>query len=82
MRIVLGIDNGTQSTKTMFYDADAKEVVALASASHEMISDEDGSREQKAAWWIEALETCLNQVDPDIKSRVEAIGVSAQGRNN
>ena len=78
MRIVLGIDNGTQSTKTMFYDADSKKVLAMASAKHDMIAEDDGSREQKAQWWIDALLECLNQVDPDIRSAVQAVGVSGQ----
>lgn len=78
MKIVLGIDNGTQSTKTMFYDVESKKVVALASAKHDMIAEDDGTREQKAEWWIEALLSCLNQVDPEIRASVQAIGVSGQ----
>ncbi|MCK5735002.1 MAG: xylulokinase, partial [Spirochaetaceae bacterium] len=78
MKIVLGIDNGTQSTKTMFYDVESKTVVAMASAKHDMIAGDDGSREQKAEWWIDALLECLNQVDPEIRSAVQAVGVSGQ----
>lgn len=78
MKIVLGIDNGTQSTKTMFYDVDSKKVVAMASASHDMIAEDDGTREQKAEWWIDALLSCLDQVDPEIRASVEAVGVSGQ----
>ncbi len=78
MNIVLGIDNGTQSTKTMFYDVDSKKVVAMASAKHDMIAEEDGTREQKAEWWIDALLSCLDQVDPEIRASVKAVGVSGQ----
>jgi len=78
MKIVLGIDNGTQSTKTMFYDVDSKTVVAMASAEHNMIAEDDGSREQKAEWWIDALQECLKQVDPQIRASVQAVGVSGQ----
>jgi len=78
MRLVLGIDNGTQSTKTMVYDADTREVVALASAKHELIAEDDGTREQKTEWWIAALQSCLEQVDPAIRAAVEAVGVSGQ----
>ncbi len=78
MKVILGIDNGTQSTKTMFYDAETKKVLAMASAKHDMIAEDDGSREQKAEWWINALLECLNQVDPDIRSAVQAVGVSGQ----
>ena len=78
MRIVLGIDNGTQSTKTMFYDVESKQVVAMASARHDMIAEDDGTREQKAEWWIDALLSCMNQVDAGIRAQVEAVGVSGQ----
>lgn len=78
MSVVLGIDNGTQSTKTLFYDTESREVLAVASAKHELIAEEDGTREQKAEWWIDALLSCLNQVDSKIKASVEAVGVSGQ----
>ncbi len=78
MKIVLGIDNGTQSTKTMFYDVDTKQVVAMTSAKHDMIAEDDGTREQKAEWWIDALLSCLEQVDPEIRTAVQAVGVSGQ----
>ena len=78
MNIVLGIDNGTQSTKTLFYDVDSRRVVARASAKHDLIAEDDGTREQKAQWWIAALHSCMDQVDPKIRSRVSAVGVSGQ----
>jgi xylulokinase len=78
MKIVLGIDNGTQSTKTMFYDVDSGKVLAMASAKHDMIAENDGSREQKAEWWISALLECMKQVDPEIRAGVQAVGVSGQ----
>ncbi|OQX29209.1 MAG: xylulokinase [Spirochaeta sp. LUC14_002_19_P3] len=78
MNIVLGIDNGTQSTKVLFYDSDGRTVVASAAAEHQLISKEDGTREQKAQWWIAALISCMDQVDPIIRSQVKAVGVSGQ----
>jgi xylulokinase len=78
MKTVLGIDNGTQSTKVLFYDFENKKVAASASAPHDLISKDDGTREQKAEWWITALKTALDQIDPDIKKSAVAIGVSGQ----
>ena len=78
MKTVIGIDNGTQSSKVVFYDFENKKIVASASAPHDMISLEDGSREQKAAWWIRALEICFDQIDPEIKKTALAAGVSGQ----
>ncbi len=78
MSVVLGIDNGTQSTKILIYDTENRKVRAIASAEHELIAEEDGTREQKAEWWTTALLSCLDQVDSKIKASVEAVGISGQ----
>ncbi len=78
MKTVIGIDNGTQSTKVVFYDFENKKIAASASASHELISRDDGSREQKAEWWISALQSCFDQIDPEIRKTALAAGVSGQ----
>ncbi|NQT60412.1 MAG: xylulokinase [Bacteroidetes bacterium] len=78
MNITAGIDTGTQSTKVVFYDYEKKQIVASASAPHELISSDDGTREQKAEWWIEAIISCFSQVSEEIKQAVRAIGVSGQ----
>ncbi len=78
LKTIIGIDNGTQSTKVVFYDFENKKIVASASAGHEMISREDGSREQKASWWIDALTSCFEQIDPVLRKTALAVGVSGQ----
>lgn len=78
MKTVIGIDNGTQSTKVVFYDYEDKIIVASASVPHDLISANDGTSEQKAKWWIEALETCFSEIDPAIKKTAIAVGVSGQ----
>lgn len=78
MAIVAGIDNGTQSTKVLVYDSDKKEVLAVAGSPHDIISRDDGAREQLAEWWISALKNCFDQISADIRSKIEAIGVSGQ----
>lgn len=76
--IVAGIDNGTQSTKVICYDIITKQIVAQASSKHELIANNDGTREQKAEWWISALQSCFSQIRPDIRSNIKAIGISGQ----
>ncbi|WP_320128006.1 xylulokinase [uncultured Sphaerochaeta sp.] len=78
MAIVVGIDTGTQSTKVLCYDIEKKDVVFVASAPHTLISREDGSREQEALWYIDAIRACFSQVTPEIKKHIIAIGVSGQ----
>ncbi len=78
MKTVIGIDNGTQSTKVIFYDFESKSIVVSASAPHELISANDGTSEQKAEWWIDALEKCFSEIDPGIKQTAIAVGVSGQ----
>lgn len=76
--ITCGIDNGTQSTKVMIYDSTLKKVLSLTSSKHQIISRDDGTREQMARWWIDALIDAFNQVPPEIRGRIEAVGVSGQ----
>lgn len=78
MSIVCGIDNGTQSTKVLVYDSDRKQVLALSHAPHGLIQKPDGSREQEASWWIDALRHCFEEIDPALRGRIEAVGVSGQ----
>ena len=78
MKTVMGIDMGTQSTKVVLYDYKNKKIVADASSSHDIISKDDGTKEQKAEWWLVALKDCLAQLDPQLKKTVIAIGVSGQ----
>lgn len=78
MKCVAGIDNGTQSTKVLVYDYQNRSIVALVSAPHDMISSDDGTREQESSWWTDALKNCFDQIDPEVKASIEAIGVSGQ----
>jgi len=78
MQVVVGIDTGTQSTKVLCYDAVTKRVLETESAPHDMISRADGTREQEAVWYLDAIRTCFAKIAPEIKSSIIAIGVSAQ----
>jgi len=78
METVIGIDNGTQSTKVIFYDYEKKEIAAQASAPHDLISKDDGTKEQKARWWITALKQCFVEIPDKIKKTARAVGVSGQ----
>ncbi len=76
--VTLGIDLGTQSTKVIIYDADEQKILALAQAPHDIIQRPDGTSEQLASWWIDALDSCLSEIAPELKKAVKAIGVSGQ----
>lgn len=78
MAVVAGIDVGTQSTKVICYDTNTKTIVASAQSSHDLIAKEDGTREQEAQWWVQALISCFASLEPGIKSSIVALGVSAQ----
>lgn len=78
MRTVLGIDLGTQSLKTVFYEYGSREFVAVASSVLDVERRDDGSAEQHADWWVSALVDCLKQVPKTIRESVQAIGVSGQ----
>ena len=78
MSSVAGIDAGTQSIKLVVYDAVRKQVVATTSAPLELISRDDGSREQLASWWIDGVRSCFAQLDATTRAAITAVSVSGQ----
>lgn len=76
MKTVAGIDLGTQSMKVWVYDFEVKKAVASASCPVDIISENDGTREQKVEWYTNALSTCFNAISTDIKKTIVALGVS------
>lgn len=78
MKTVIGVDLGTQSLKTLFYDFEQRRVVATASARLDLITRPDGSAEQLTAWWLDALAASLEQIDPAIKRSAVALSISGQ----
>ncbi len=78
MKYVAGIDTGTQSTKVICYDYGNRVMAAEASAAHELVSADDGTREQDAEWWIAAIRDCFAKIPEDIRSGIVAVGVSGQ----
>jgi xylulokinase len=78
MKTIIGIDLGTQSTKVLFYDFENRKIVASASAPHDMISKDDGTREQEAHWWIDAAVAAFKQIDKKVRDSAVALGVSGQ----
>lgn len=76
MKTVAGIDLGTQSMKVFIYDYEQKKAVTSASSPIDIISENDGTREQKTAWYDAALKICFDRIPADIKQTICAIGVS------
>ncbi|MFN9742375.1 MAG: xylulokinase [Acidobacteriota bacterium] len=78
----IGIDSGTQSTKSILFDAATGQVVAGAARPYELIDGlPAGHKEQDPATWItairETIAAVLDQSGID-RSRVRGIGVSGQ----
>lgn len=78
MSLIVGLDIGTQSVKLIAYDFVAHKVVAMHSHALKLIAQDDGSREQHAEWWIDAVRTCFATLEPAQRERIKAIGVSGQ----
>jgi xylulokinase len=78
MSLFIGLDVGTQSVKLVAYDPEAHRVVATHGKPLELIAGNDGSREQRAEWWIDAIRACFARLEPAQRARVAAIGVSGQ----
>jgi xylulokinase len=78
----IGIDSGTQSTKTIILDATSGEIVASASRQYELIEGlPAGHKEQHPDEWIaavrETIKTALDKSGVD-RAGVRGIGVSGQ----
>ncbi|GHU97487.1 xylulokinase [Spirochaetia bacterium] len=78
MKSVCGIDLGTQSCKVVLYDYEKKAVLARAQAPVELIAENDGTREQKAEWYDEAMLACFEGISAELRATIAAIGVSGQ----
>src|SRR5690606_18462096 len=78
MSTVVGSDLGTQSLKVIFYDYEAREFIASAAAPLEVLRDNHGRAEQEADWWLAALAAALDKVPSNVRTSVQAIGVSGQ----
>jgi xylulokinase len=76
VKTLCGIDLGTQSCKIIIYDYEKKATVDTAQAPVDMIAQNDGTREQKAEWFEEALKACFKKLDKAAKKTIVAIGVS------
>ena len=78
MKFTAGIDAGTQSVKVVVYDGQARCIVASRSAALELISGDDGSREQHPDAWTQAIRQCFAGIDAGVRSRIGAIAISGQ----
>jgi xylulokinase len=76
VKTVCGIDLGTQSCKVLIYDYETKTVLARSQTPVDMVSENDGTREQKAEWYDAALKSCFDTIDASLKATVAAIGIS------
>ncbi len=80
--LTLGIDSGTQSTRSMVLDCESGEIVASAQEKYGFIEGlPTGYLEQEPETWTDAVDktvaTCIEQLG-DRKNELEAIGVSGQ----
>ncbi len=82
MALTLGIDCGTQSTKTIAFDSETRQVVAHASRAYDVLPGlPAGAMEQHPSTWVEALDATVREVVRQLGARaaeVCAIGVSGQ----
>jgi len=82
MAITLGIDCGTQSTKTIAFDSATRRVLAQASRSYDVLPGlPAGAMEQHPATWADALDATVCEATSQLGARaseVRAIGVSGQ----
>ncbi len=80
--IYLGIDCGTQSTKTIAYDLGERKIIASATEAYDVLPGlPAGHMEQNPETWVHALDSTVERVLETIDSRrneVKGIGISGQ----
>jgi xylulokinase len=80
--IYLGIDCGTQSTKTIALDADSGRIIASAAQPYDVLPGlPSGHLEQNPSTWTQAVDATISQVLTALgarRSEVRGIGVSGQ----
>ena len=79
-QLFLGIDSGTQGTKAIVFSTTLKKVISEGYASHDLIENDVGKKEQEPSWWIEASIKAITKALEGVGSSkdVKAIGVSGQ----
>ncbi|MBU1611945.1 MAG: xylulokinase [Proteobacteria bacterium] len=78
-QLFIGIDCGTQGSKAVVLDRDTGAILSEAYATHDMIENNLGRREQQTAWWVAACTKILKQVLTKVDAAaIKAIGVSGQ----
>lgn len=82
LMITLGIDSGTQSTKTVALDTATGDILASAQKAYGFVEAQgEGAMEQDPSVWIAAVEATIGEVFQKLGSRrteVAGIGVSGQ----
>lgn len=81
--LFLGVDCGTQGTKTVLFDLEKKSIIAQGYAPHSMETNARGGKEQYPNIWIDAFKSAFKQmvIAHDLKpylQSIAAIGVSGQ----
>lgn len=78
MSLFAGLDVGTQGVKLVVYDAELREVVATTAAPLDLLTRDDGSREQLAGWWTHAVDACFRALGTRVRRGIRALAVSGQ----
>lgn len=76
-----GIDCGTQGTKVVIFDGNKNRLIGQGYAPHDLISGDDGTREQHPDWWVAAFITAFRKALSSANitgDAIEAMGVSGQ----
>ncbi|HEY2424222.1 MAG TPA: FGGY family carbohydrate kinase, partial [Chthoniobacterales bacterium] len=80
--VYIGIDSGTQSTKSVVVDAETGEILASAQQKYDLIPNlPPGHMEQDPQEWIDATDATIQECIQKVGKRageIEAIGVSGQ----
>ncbi len=78
----IGVDVGTQGTKAVMIKGDTGEIIGDSRKSYGIVEKPDGTREQNAEDWkdavVETVGTLVKNLDKRDRERIKGIGISGQ----
>ncbi len=77
----VGVDCGTQGTKAVILDPEKAIIIGEGYHAHDLVSHDNGCREQDPQWWVDALVASYNIAIKQAgihPSAIKGIGVSGQ----
>jgi len=81
--LFVGIDSGTQGTKVVVFSRERSRILCEGTASHPLIENSRGGREQDPEDWFQALDAAITTaIDNPVVHRAMIRGIAVSGQQH